>query len=562
MPEQVATWLTHESAWRNVAATGLTLICEDDIKFTDRVGEAISYIGQEARVGKHLERSEPVLLRLGRALGPRHESLDPFRFTAEVAMSNPCYALNEPMARMLLDRSGHIHTTVDIFVHQQVGTMGHHATLDPPLAYELSWSTGELRSDIRPKQVYIDRLEKRLQNVPEGTPEHEALRRAIAAEVARFEAFRDYNAPREADPLVSVLIPVFNAERYIGECLESVCGQTLDAIEIVCVDDGSWDRSMEIVRDFQKNDNRVRIVKHERNRGEGAARNTGLENARGQYVFHLDADDYLPCTALERLWRTAVTHDSQLVKGGFSMVSESGKVLRNNMNAPEDVVINTSLADSGFLQRIPGSHCSYLYQREFLDEYGLRYRTDMSIGLDLVALSAALARASRVSLIPDVVYHYRQTIESATRGFTALSVVREDLKTKRLVHQNLARAGLTEAAWDVYRAWDWHISEYWKNLPGDLPERELKEVFQLFRALIPEGFVPWKDRSPLAHRFFLTLILQGRDNEAIAFLEEYRSPATFEDSPNLAQRCDDVLALAPQDTEAARFAGGTGRAPK
>ncbi|MEE4174451.1 MAG: glycosyltransferase family 2 protein [Xanthomonadales bacterium] len=362
----------------------------------------------------------------------------------------------------------------------------------------------------------------------------------------------------EARPRISVLIPVFNAESTLEECLGSVMGQSLESLEIVCVDDGSNDRSLEVLHGFQKADARIRIVTHARNQGEGAARNTGLDRARGHYVFHLDADDLLPPTALERLWRTAVDHNSQLVKGGFSMISETGETLGGKLGIPPDVSINTSLAESDFLKRIPGSHCSYLYQRTFLEEHGLRYRTDMSIGLDLVMLAGALTLASRVSLIPEVVYCYRQTSESATRGQTSLSMVREDLQTKGLVHDTLAHAGFEDAARDVLRRWDWHISAFWMSLPEDLDPAELKKVFQRWRSMIPGGFVPWTPSSPLKHRYFLTLILQRRHPEAIAFLEELRSGIPFERHEQVAQRCADVLALAPEDAEAALFAESQG----
>lgn len=358
------------------------------------------------------------------------------------------------------------------------------------------------------------------------------------------------------EPRVSVLVPVFNGERHLTACLESIGRQSLKDLEVICIDDGSEDRSREIIRRYQKADDRFRVATHERNLGEGAARNTGLDLARGQYVFHLDADDVLPDTALERLWTTAAEHSSEIVKGGFSMMSSDGEMLQENLQSPRETIINTSLADSEFLRRIPGSHCSYLYRRAFLNMHRLRYRTDMSIGLDLVALSDALTVASRVSLIPDVVYHYRQTEKSATRGSMTLTIVEEDLKTKRLVHDNLRCAGFEEAARDVYQTWDWHISEYWMKLPGGLRANEVESVFARFRSMIPSGLVPWKPVSPLAHRYFLTLILQERDAEAMGFLTELQSHTPFAQSPHLNQRCIDILDLAPDDAEAGRFAGG------
>jgi GR25 family glycosyltransferase involved in LPS biosynthesis len=195
MPEQVGTWLSHEQAWRRVAAEGLTLVCEDDVKFTERAAEGLAWLATQAPLASALRRGEALLVRLGRALGPNHASEAAFVLNRRPTMSNPCYALNRPMANLLLERSDRIGTTVDIYTHRDVATGASHFTLEPPLAYELSWSTGELRSDIRPKQVYIDRLEARLETLQEGTPEHETVRKAIADERERFRAFHAYNAP-------------------------------------------------------------------------------------------------------------------------------------------------------------------------------------------------------------------------------------------------------------------------------------------------------------------------------------------------------------------------------
>lgn len=194
MPEQVGTWLSHEEAWRRTAEDGLTLVCEDDVKFTHRAGEGFTWLAAQESLACALERNEPVMLRLGRALGTNHESPEDFSLTAKPTMSNPCYALNRAMADLLLAGSHHISTTVDIYAHRDVAPRASHFTMEPPLASELSWSTGELRSDIRPKQLFIDRLEARLEDLVEGTPEFEAVQREIAEERRRFEAFEAFNA--------------------------------------------------------------------------------------------------------------------------------------------------------------------------------------------------------------------------------------------------------------------------------------------------------------------------------------------------------------------------------
>jgi hypothetical protein len=264
-------------------------------------------------------------------------------------------------------------------------------------------------------------------------------------------------------------------------------------------------------------------------------------------VFHLDADDTLPTSALERLWNIASKHDSQMVKGGFSITDFDGRMIASNHEASPELVINTSIRDSAFLKRIPVGHWTYLYEKSFLDEHGLRYVTDMPVGLDLVALSAALVAAERVSLLPDVVYHYRRVQQSATSGSIRPDTVRHAIRAKALVHDNLLKAGHREAARDYLAVWDWQLKALWANLPAHTPGNETSALFAQFRETIPEGLVPWRDSSPLAHRYFLSLILQRRDAEARAFLPKLRDSSEFENHPAFPDRCATILEVAPGD---------------
>ena len=106
-------------------------------------------------------------------------------------------------------------------------------------------------------------------------------------------------------PAVSVIIPVYNVEAYLEQCVDSVLSQSFDDFEIILVDDESPDGSGEICERYAASDTRVSVV-HKKNGGLGYARNTGLEKAVGRYVFFLDSDDYLPADALERLYALAV----------------------------------------------------------------------------------------------------------------------------------------------------------------------------------------------------------------------------------------------------------------
>ena len=99
-------------------------------------------------------------------------------------------------------------------------------------------------------------------------------------------------------PKISVIVPVYNVEKYLSECLDSIINQTFPDFEIICVNDCSTDKSGNILEDYSRKDNRIKIFYHQFNQGLGAARNTGLKNAHGKYVQFLDSDDYFELTLL------------------------------------------------------------------------------------------------------------------------------------------------------------------------------------------------------------------------------------------------------------------------
>lgn len=127
---------------------------------------------------------------------------------------------------------------------------------------------------------------------------------------------------------VSIIIPVYNAEGYLGRCLNAIAKQTLQEYEVILVNDGSTDGSLGIMEAFAaKQDGRVKILNKE-NARQAAARNDGLKLAGGEYIAFMDSDDYMKPDYLETLYRAATEHDSDCVICGYSMVDEKGKVIR------------------------------------------------------------------------------------------------------------------------------------------------------------------------------------------------------------------------------------------
>lgn len=120
---------------------------------------------------------------------------------------------------------------------------------------------------------------------------------------------------------VSVIVPVFNVEKYLDQCLESIVNQTLEDIEIICIDDGSADSSLDILKDYEKRDLRVKVLS-QKNMGVSNARNRGLEIADGKYIYFADSDDYLEIDALKKLYELSINKNLDLLI--FKLVNFDG----------------------------------------------------------------------------------------------------------------------------------------------------------------------------------------------------------------------------------------------
>ena len=113
---------------------------------------------------------------------------------------------------------------------------------------------------------------------------------------------------------VSVIIPIYNTEKYLKKCLNSLIHQTLSDIEIICVNDGSTDKSIDILRNFASQDHRIKIIEQE-NKKQGAARNAGMKIAQGEYIGFVDSDDWVDLDYFEKLYISAIKHKADISLG-------------------------------------------------------------------------------------------------------------------------------------------------------------------------------------------------------------------------------------------------------
>ena len=128
---------------------------------------------------------------------------------------------------------------------------------------------------------------------------------------------------------VSVIIPVYNVEQYLNQCLDSVINQTLKDIEIICVDDGSTDNSFKMLEEYAQKDNRIKVI-HQKNKGAAAARNEGLYIAQGKYLSFLDSDDFFEIDMLEQMYNCAEKYNTDIVVCKSKVISNG--IIKDNTN--------------------------------------------------------------------------------------------------------------------------------------------------------------------------------------------------------------------------------------
>lgn len=244
---------------------------------------------------------------------------------------------------------------------------------------------------------------------------------------------------------VSVIIPVYNAELYLRQCLDSVVNQTLQDIEIICVDDGSSDNSISILKEYAARDSRLRIIR-EKNRGAGAARNQGLREAGGEYLSFLDSDDFFELDMLEKAVARAEEYQAQIVvfnSDQYHMdkrkfVHEPWVMVKEDL-PPYMPFTYRQLTGNIFLTFV-GWAWDKLYRRDFVEEHNLRFQEQRTTN-DMLFVFSALVLSKRMAVLDEVLAHQRRgsgNTLSVTREkswhcfYDALTALRDLLKSENL----------------------------------------------------------------------------------------------------------------------------------
>ena len=210
---------------------------------------------------------------------------------------------------------------------------------------------------------------------------------------------------------VSIVIPVYNVEKYLSQCLDSIINQSLNDIEIICVDDGSKDASGKILDDYAEKDSRI-VVIHKENEGVAIARNLGVEKAKGQYLMFVDSDDVLIPTACESAYDIIVQDNSDIVIYGHSFLDND-----NNVRTPSKFLQDKHIQYDRFAQ-IPKDLMVYIwdkiYDLEFIKNNDIKFLTGCKTAEDIAFCWSCYLNNAKISVITAPLYNYRLNDEGAT----------------------------------------------------------------------------------------------------------------------------------------------------
>lgn len=217
-------------------------------------------------------------------------------------------------------------------------------------------------------------------------------------------------------PLVSVIVPVYNVERYLPQCLQSIVEQTYSHLEIILVDDGSTDGSPAICDEWAERDPRIRVT-HQQNGGLSQARNTALDVMNGDYVTMVDGDDHVDSTFVETLLRCLTEHNADIAVCEWNMYRD-GKTPKSAKPQHTDVIVYSrkEAINAVFYQdTLTNSACSRLYNSRLWKD--IRFPKGM-LYEDLAVVYHVLQLTTKVVFCPQVLYFYLQRAESITGTFT------------------------------------------------------------------------------------------------------------------------------------------------
>ena len=265
-------------------------------------------------------------------------------------------------------------------------------------------------------------------------------------------------------PCISIIVPVYNVEKYLNRCLESLKNQSLRNIEIILVNDGSLDESGKICDEHSIRDKRIKVI-HKENEGLGMARNTGLQVAQGEFVAYVDSDDYVSLDMYENLYTLAKKEEADTVLCNFYKVNSKGKILNNESDSIVDKVFyNEEVVDKVLINML-GANPSYIsdikismsvwkgiYSNKLIKDNAIKFCSEREfISEDIIYHIDYLSYSRKLAITNKKHYYYCENNSSLTKSYNVNRFEKEKVLFEEIIRKVNEKKMLERAKLRIYR---------------------------------------------------------------------------------------------------------------
>jgi glycosyltransferase involved in cell wall biosynthesis len=250
------------------------------------------------------------------------------------------------------------------------------------------------------------------------------------------------------NPKISFIIPVYNVEKYLCECLDSIVNQTLKDIQIICVNDGSTDNSSAILNNYAAQDQRITVV-NLLNSGPSIARNTAYNYVKGDYILFADSDDFLNLNAAEKLYDQAVQTNADIVLFDFIYCNVNSKPYKSTHKPPQTKFISDYELKSKLILESMGSMCDKLYRSDFLFRNKIICPEKLS-GQDQAIAFLSIATAENITILHEPLYYYRMVANSFSHSYRKNKKNTDLIAVYEFIRNELIRLGIFDQFKEIF----------------------------------------------------------------------------------------------------------------
>ncbi len=315
-----------------------------------------------------------------------------------------------------------------------------------------------------------------------------------------------------SSPKVSIIIPIYNSEKYIHQCIDSVLNQTLKDIEIILMDDGSSDNSSSICDIYARKDKRIKVI-HKKNSGYGDNVNKGIQLATGEYIGIVEGDDFVEPDMYEKLYNNAHLNNTDITKCYFYFFNQFRKkqnkkhlFIKNSVIEPRH---SFSVKEYPLILTYHASIWAAIYRRSFIQNIKLP-TTPRASYQDFPFVFEALLKAKNISIVPEYLIHYRcekkQNSSSVKPGRDVLYLIEhaqyiQNLLKNMCLYQKYKK--------EFFRYITSCLYGYFRILPEQYAENYYTELVKFYKK--NKADIPWKELPPNLNQFIHLLILDKKN---------------------------------------------------